>query len=59
MGDLDIVVHAAGLNRVAPIERQPIGDWDAVIGANLRGAWLLCRAAGAQLIEQGTGERSS
>jgi NAD(P)-dependent dehydrogenase (short-subunit alcohol dehydrogenase family) len=54
-GQLDIVVHAAGLNRVAPIERQPVDDWDAVIGANLRGAWLLCRAAGAHLIRQGTG----
>jgi NAD(P)-dependent dehydrogenase (short-subunit alcohol dehydrogenase family) len=54
-GRLDIVVHAAGLNRVAPIERQPVDDWDAVMEANLRGAWLLCRAAGARLIEQGTG----
>lgn len=54
-GRLDIVVHAAGLNRVAPIDRQPISDWDAVIDANLRGAWLLCQAAGAHLIEQGTG----
>jgi NAD(P)-dependent dehydrogenase (short-subunit alcohol dehydrogenase family) len=54
-GRLDIVVHAAGLNRVAPIQRQPIADWDAVIEANVRGAWLLCRAAGAQLIQQATG----
>jgi NAD(P)-dependent dehydrogenase (short-subunit alcohol dehydrogenase family) len=54
-GHLDIVVHAAGLNRVAPIQRQPIDDWDAVLEANLRGAWLLCRAAGKHLIQQGTG----
>jgi NAD(P)-dependent dehydrogenase (short-subunit alcohol dehydrogenase family) len=54
-GPLDIVVHAAGLNRVSPIHRQPLDDWDAVIDANLRGAWLLCRAAGAHLIDQGTG----
>lgn len=54
-GSLDIVVHAGGLNRVSPIERQPLADWDAVIEANLRGAWLLCRAAGARLIEQGSG----
>lgn len=54
-GQLDIVVHAAGLNHVAPIHRQPVEEWDAVLGANLRGAWLLCRAAGTQLIEQGTG----
>lgn len=54
-GRLDIVVHAAGLNRVAPIQHQPLDDWDAVMEANLRGAWLLCRAAGAHLIEQGTG----
>jgi NAD(P)-dependent dehydrogenase (short-subunit alcohol dehydrogenase family) len=54
-GRLDIVVHAAGLNHVAPIHRQPVEDWDAVIQANLRGAWLLCRAAGAYMIEQGVG----
>ena len=54
-GRLDILVHAAGLNHVAPIHRQSVEDWDAVIQANLCGAWLLCRAAGAQLIEQGTG----
>jgi NAD(P)-dependent dehydrogenase (short-subunit alcohol dehydrogenase family) len=48
-------VHAAGLNRVAPIQDQAVDDWEAVIDANLRGAWLLCRAAGAQLIRQGTG----
>jgi NAD(P)-dependent dehydrogenase (short-subunit alcohol dehydrogenase family) len=54
-GQLDIVVHAAGLNHVAPIHRQPVEEWDAVLEANLRGAWLLCRAAGTHLIEQGTG----
>jgi NAD(P)-dependent dehydrogenase (short-subunit alcohol dehydrogenase family) len=54
-GSLDIVVHAAGLNRVAPIRDQPVADWDAVLEANLRGAWLLCRAAGEHLIAQGTG----
>jgi NAD(P)-dependent dehydrogenase (short-subunit alcohol dehydrogenase family) len=54
-GSLDIVVHAAGINHVAPIHRQPVEDWDAVLEANLRGAWLLCRAAGAHMVEQGTG----
>jgi NAD(P)-dependent dehydrogenase (short-subunit alcohol dehydrogenase family) len=54
-GRIDIVVHAAGLNRVAPIHEQPVDDWEAVIDANVRGAWLLCRAAGARLIEQGSG----
>jgi NAD(P)-dependent dehydrogenase (short-subunit alcohol dehydrogenase family) len=54
-GQLDIVVHAAGLNRVSPIHHQSVDDWDAVIQGNLRGTWLLCRAAGAQLIKQETG----
>jgi NAD(P)-dependent dehydrogenase (short-subunit alcohol dehydrogenase family) len=54
-GPLYIVVHAAGLNRVSPIHHQSVDDWDAVIQGNLRGTWLLCRAAGAQLIKQETG----
>jgi NAD(P)-dependent dehydrogenase (short-subunit alcohol dehydrogenase family) len=54
-GRLDVVVHAGGVNVVAPIVDQPVEDWDRVIGANVRGAWLICRAAGAQLLEQGDG----
>jgi len=54
-GRLDGLVVASGLNRVAPIAEQPLAQFDEVIEANLRGPWLLCRAAGRQLIAQGEG----
>jgi len=44
-GRLDILVNNAGINIRGPIERLVPEDWDAVVGVNLRGAWLACRAA--------------
>lgn len=32
-----------------------VEDFDAVMDANVRGAWLVCRAAGRVLLEQGQG----
>ena len=54
-GGLDLVVTASGTNRVAPIVDFPVEDWDAVMRANVRGSWLVCRAAGRRLLEQGRG----
>lgn len=54
-GGLDIVVSGSGTNIPAPIVDQPLDDWDAVMDANVRQSWLLCRSAGRVLIEQGRG----
>jgi NAD(P)-dependent dehydrogenase (short-subunit alcohol dehydrogenase family) len=54
-GGLDIVVAASGTNIPSPIVDQDPSDWDAVMDANVRQSWLLCRAAGRVLIEQGRG----
>ncbi len=54
-GRLDAVVTASGLNKVAPIVEQDPADWDEVMRANVRGPWLVCQAAGRQLIAQGHG----
>lgn len=54
-GGVDIVVTASGMNKVAPIVEQPVEDWQAVIDANLKGSWLVCRAAGRRMLEQGRG----
>jgi NAD(P)-dependent dehydrogenase (short-subunit alcohol dehydrogenase family) len=56
-GRLDFLFTAAGENRPAKIEEQDPADWQAVIDANVRGSWLACRAAGAQMIAQGDGGR--
>jgi NAD(P)-dependent dehydrogenase (short-subunit alcohol dehydrogenase family) len=52
---LDIVVSGSGTNIPAPIVDQSPDDWDTVMDVNVRQSWLLCRAAGRVLIEQGRG----
>jgi NAD(P)-dependent dehydrogenase (short-subunit alcohol dehydrogenase family) len=56
-GRLDLVVTAAGTNKVGPIVDLSVDDWQSVMDANVRGSWLVCRAAGRRLIEQGEGGR--
>jgi NAD(P)-dependent dehydrogenase (short-subunit alcohol dehydrogenase family) len=54
-GGLDIVVTASGTNRVGLITEQSVEDWQAVMDANVKGSWLVCRAAGRRLLEAGRG----
>ncbi len=54
-GGLDILVSGSGTNLVAPIVEQDVADWDAVMDVNVRQTWLLCRAVGRQMLEQGRG----
>lgn len=46
---------AAGLNRVGLIVDQDPAEWNEVQRANVRGTWLVCKAAGRRLIDQGGG----
>jgi len=41
---IDILVNNAGINIRGPIEDLREEDFDAVIAANLKGPWLVCRA---------------
>jgi NAD(P)-dependent dehydrogenase (short-subunit alcohol dehydrogenase family) len=52
-GRLDILVVASGVNKVALAEVMPQEDWESVMDANVRGAWLMARAAGAEFIRSG------
>jgi NAD(P)-dependent dehydrogenase (short-subunit alcohol dehydrogenase family) len=54
-GGLDILVAGAGMNEPAMIVDQPLERWEAIMDANVRGSWLVCKAAGKQLIKQGRG----
>jgi NAD(P)-dependent dehydrogenase (short-subunit alcohol dehydrogenase family) len=54
---LDLLVTAAGTNQVKMIDEQPLDEWESVMDANVRGTWLVCKAAGRRMIEQGEGGR--
>jgi NAD(P)-dependent dehydrogenase (short-subunit alcohol dehydrogenase family) len=53
-GRIDLLVTAAGINKVSPIESQNVADWSAVMDVNVRGTWVACRAAGRRMLERGT-----
>lgn len=51
-GQLDILVNNAGLTRDNLLVRLKDDDWDAVINANLRGAFATCRAASRGMMKR-------
>ena len=52
---LDILVSASGTAAVQPALEMSPDTWDRVMDANVRQTWLLARAAGRVMIEQGRG----
>jgi 3-oxoacyl-[acyl-carrier protein] reductase len=55
LGRIDIVVNNAGMTRDALVVRMKDADWDAVMDVNLRGAFLLTRAAARGMMRQKSG----
>jgi NAD(P)-dependent dehydrogenase (short-subunit alcohol dehydrogenase family) len=53
-GRLDLLLVASGINKFAPAIDLPLGDWQEVMDTNVREPWLICQAAGRQMIRQGT-----
>jgi NAD(P)-dependent dehydrogenase (short-subunit alcohol dehydrogenase family) len=51
----DVLVHCAGIALDRAIWKQDVSDWDAVLGVNLRGAWLQARAAAPHMRASGWG----
>lgn len=50
-GGLDLVVTAAGVNLVEAAATQSLDDWQAVMDANARATWLVCRTAARHMLE--------
>lgn len=50
VGDLSILVNAAGRTWGAPAETMPVERWREVIEANATGAFLMCQAVGRGMI---------
>ncbi len=54
-GHIDILVNNAGIDHTVAIDRMSIAQWDDVIGVNLRGVFLFCKAAFPAMKRQGWG----
>ena len=52
---IDILVTAAGINKVKPIIEQPVEDWEEVMDVNMKGTYLFCKEVGKVMINQGRG----
>ena len=55
LGPPTIVVNNSGITATGPALDLDPGDWDRVMATNLKGAWLVARAAARQLIAAGLG----
>jgi NAD(P)-dependent dehydrogenase (short-subunit alcohol dehydrogenase family) len=56
-GGLDITLNCAGVNRPGPTVDMTTEDFDLLVDVNLRGTFLVCRAVGRRLLENGRGGR--
>lgn len=54
-GRLDILVNSAGINTRGPIEELTPGQFEEVMGVNVTGTWLCCKAAIPVMKEAGHG----
>lgn len=54
-GSVDILVIASGVNDVDQVVDMSLERFQKVMLANVEGAWLMAKAAGAQMIKQGGG----
>lgn len=55
LGPVDILVNSAGAVAHARFEEMETATWDHVLGVNLRGVFLCCRAAFREMIPRGGG----
>jgi NAD(P)-dependent dehydrogenase (short-subunit alcohol dehydrogenase family) len=56
-GHLDTLINVAGVNRRKPALDVTEDDYDAVVDANLRGAFFLSQAAGRHMVARGSGNQ--
>ena len=55
LGPLDILVNNSGISGAGWAADLPLEEWDRVFATNLRGAFLMCQAAGRGMCERGSG----
>jgi NAD(P)-dependent dehydrogenase (short-subunit alcohol dehydrogenase family) len=51
LGGLDVLCNVAGIGGFRLDHEQTLEDWDAILGVNLTGTWLVCQAALPALLD--------
>lgn len=55
-GRIDMLVNSAGIgDDLVPVHQQDPDRWQHVVDVNLKGAYLICRAAGREMLAAGAG----
>jgi NAD(P)-dependent dehydrogenase (short-subunit alcohol dehydrogenase family) len=54
-GGLDVLVNNAGTDVTTPVDELSVEDWDRILDVNLRGAFVMARAAFPRLRARGRG----
>ncbi len=54
-GGIDVLVNCAGVALIEPAEDLSVQAWDATLGINLRGAFLVSQQAGRHMLLAGSG----
>lgn len=56
LGGIDLLFNSAGIgDDLVPVHEQEPERWQRVVDVNLKGTYLVCRAAGRLMLEQGRG----
>jgi NAD(P)-dependent dehydrogenase (short-subunit alcohol dehydrogenase family) len=56
LGGLDVVVSCGGISPIYKrVGQVTVAEWDQILATNARGAFLVARAAGRHLLDQGSG----
>lgn len=55
LGPIAVLVNNAGIQRLGSVLEQTEADWNAVIGTNLTGAFLVAQAVARRMVERGNG----
>jgi NAD(P)-dependent dehydrogenase (short-subunit alcohol dehydrogenase family) len=55
LGAIGVLVNNAGIVMTAPAIDLPESDWDAVIGTDLKGAWLAAQSTARHMVKLGHG----
>ncbi|MCM3788948.1 SDR family oxidoreductase [Domibacillus indicus] len=56
LGQIDILINNAGIQRRSPSVSFAESDWDDVINVNLKSVWILCQEAGKFMVPQRKGK---